>query len=132
MPNYCTFSVKITGPAKGIERFYKACTNDYYSPDDPNEHFYRIFEFYLDQDNFKNDPVTVTGWGECAWSVWSCMFDGPYTYHNSANHTNGITVDRLSKEEGLVIEIYSNECGFEFAEHFLINKGRILISDETF
>lgn len=132
MPNYCDFKVKITGPVKGMERFYNACNNEYHSEDDPNEHFYRIFEFEFDEDVIKNDIGTVHGYGYCAWSVWSCMFDGPYTYHNSAKHTNGITVDRLAKEEGLVIEIYSNEIGMEFAEHFLINRGEILIDEETF
>lgn len=132
MPNYCDFRVKITGPVKGMERFYNACNNEYHGEDDPNEHFYRIFEFEFDEDVIKNDIGTVHGYGYCAWSVWSCMFDGPYTYHNSAHHTNGITVDQLAKEEGLVIEIYSNEIGMEFAEHFLIDRGKILINEETF
>ena len=131
MPNYCNFDMRVTGPAKGIERLYKAATTDYYETADDNEHLWRVFEFsHAKHTHIKDDIYSVDFYGYCAWSMYSCMFDGEFTYQSSSENHKGVTLPQLSKEENLVIEAYSQEPGMCFSEYILINKGEIIAEKE--
>lgn len=132
MPNYCSFDLKAVGKKENLLKLISYLKADYNYDSmmetcecSADKHFYRIFDFDV------NEPQDIiegsfTGYGCCAWSVWSCMFDGDSTYydHNKnipyAKHTNML---EASKELDLEIEIYSEESGINFEEHFLIRKG---------
>lgn len=121
MPNYCNFSCMITGPKKGIDRFIQAAQVNYYGePEDP-EHFWRVFEFIVDiYEDIGNGLYQAVASGYCAWSVHSCFTDGPHTYQSSVPRPHkGITIEQICKEEGLVVEFYSDEIGMGFAEHII-------------
>ena len=53
--------------------------------------------------------------GSCAWSVRSAFID----YCDS----DEISVLKFSKKHHLSLEFYSEECGMEFAEHYIIQNG---------
>ncbi len=85
MPNYCTAKIVIKGYKDNVDDFVKCLRADYnYGTMEfsHRKHFYRIFEVYdLDEEingleKTKNVEIT------CAWSVYSCMFDGPFTYYS--------------------------------------------------
>jgi len=105
--------------------------------DVPHHVGYRIFEVNINDEDYKDlpedDEVCIYGWGYCAWSVYSCMFEGPHTYYSDDKDypvSLSITLPDACKELSLDAEIYSNEPGMCFAEHFLIsNEGEILIND---
>lgn len=99
-------------------------------------HMFRVFEAYVDRDLDEANASYITGY--CAWSVYSCMFKGDYTYYDrfiKENYNNkyigfkGTTLPDESKNLNLKIEVYSEESGCAFMEHFLIDNGEILIED---
>jgi len=75
--------------------------------------------------------------GYCAWSVYSCMFkgDGIGTYMGDATYgrktDKAISIDEASKQLGLQIEIFSEEPGMCFSEHYYIDNGEIVCKEET-
>ena len=131
MANECTFIMKVTGNTKGIKRIVNAATTTYDDTLESPEHFWRIFDFYLTSASKLNDEIYSFDFeGVCAWSVYSCMLDGPLTYQNKNPKNSGITLQQISKEEHLIIEVYSQEPGLCFSEHFLIVFGEIIINEE--
>ena len=77
--------------------------------------------------------------GYCAWSVYSCMFEGEHTYYNDFMRDFGIryigffgtTIPELSRLLNLDIEIFSEETGVCFQEHYRVTNGNIIINDEV-
>ena len=133
MANNCFFMMKVTGTEKGIERLWNALEADYnYEPDDP-EHFWRIFDITnCDKKEQVKDHIYTEEWtGTCAWSVYGCMLDGRYTHQEDDTTVRGITLNKISAEEHLIIEVYSSEPGVCFSEHILIVDGEFIIHDET-
>lgn len=62
--------------------------------------------------------------------MYSCMFDGASTYQQKDTTGKGTTITALAKELNLDIEIFSEEPGCGFMEHFLINNcGELEIND---
>lgn len=131
MPNWCNFTMRITGSPKGIARVYNAATTDY-NEDKPNcpEHLWRVFDFEeVNEDTYSESLLSKDYNGNCAWSVNACMFSDPLSYQDRYPNGHGTTLTQLSKEEDLVIEVFSWEEGCAFSEHYLIVKGDIIIDD---
>lgn len=137
MPNYCNYEMKVKGSKKAIQRVVKCLEADYnYSLGiKPEKHFFRVFDVYYDKP-YKNEDGTYTliiG-GYCAWSVYSAMLDtGDTSYYGSLKHDyptifNGTTLEEQSKN--CEIEVFSEEEGMGFSEHYLFKNGKCLI-DET-
>lgn len=98
-------------------------------------HMFRVFEAYVDRSVDEPNASYISGY--CAWSVYSCMFKGDYTYYNDflKDYGNryigfmGTTLPDESRRLNLKVEVYSEESGCAFMEHFLIDNGEILIED---
>lgn len=99
-------------------------------------HMFRVFEAYVNR--IKDEPNASYLSGYCAWSVYSCMFGTPHTYYDdfiTEKHGNkyigfiGTTLPDESRRLNLKIEVYSEEPGCGFMEHYLIDNGEILIED---
>ena len=98
-------------------------------------HMFRVFETYVNRSKDELNASYISGY--CAWSVYSCMFKGDYTYYNDflKDYGNryigfmGTTLPDESRRLNLKIEVYSEEPGLAFMEHFLIDNGEILIED---
>lgn len=124
MPNICNFSVRVTGPKKGIDRFIQAAQTDYHvgEPNEP-EHFWRVFDFYVDSlEDLNNGLWQLQAFGDCACSVHTCFTESGYqrSWVNQQTSThNGITIERICIEEGLIVEFFSDEIGMGFAEHII-------------
>ena len=155
MPNICIFEMRIRGYKDNVEEFYRILNADYnYNTLNFNHdrHFFRIFDVYPVMEDIYGVYKTLIVRGECAWSVYTCMFNGACTYYN--NYIGDRTVDRydkfkgkITKEElsladikcthilreskrlGLCIEIFTEESGMCFSEHYLMYNG-ILLRDE--
>jgi len=168
MPNYCDFDGRIKAidspmfkesKKARIRKFIDWMNAEYrYSGENPDiylevegkkipvEHHlgWRVFECNADLDWLEeipdeNDPC-LDFFGYCAWSVYSCMLEGPFTYY-SDNHKENIekygkdfslTLPMACKELGLEVEIFSSEPGMCFAEHYHVSaNGELLTEDET-
>ena len=108
-------------------------------------HLFRVFEANLIRDQCyyippdENGDIIRTISGYCAWSVYSCMFEGRCTYYNDFMRDFGIryigffgtTIPKLSRLLNLDIEIFSEETGVCFQEHYRVTNGNIIINDEV-
>lgn len=125
MPNICNFDMKVSGKKKDIERLYKMLNYD----ESEKYRFYRVFEcFYTYEEDLEDvsDDECVSTFisGECAWSVKNCMLA-----ESSDEYEHLTSIDKVSKELDLLIEIVSEERGFNFTEHYVIDNGEILINE---
>ena len=141
MPNICLYSMCTIGKKEDVEEFIKVIKADYdygtmeFSHD---RHFFRVFEADCNEieclgKNIHEDNIyKVIINGECAWSVGCCMFKGGYYddfKERFPNEFRGTTVPEESKRLNLSIEIFSEECGCCFQEHYTVIDGKI-IEDE--
>ena len=157
MPNYCDFKMKVIGYPKNVGEFLQIIKQNYnyYDKDfvrNPKLHLYRVFS--TDVDNFKmiSDilcELYLTGY--CAWSVYSCMLEGVSTYYDdnllnrdinsvankykmpigTINYINaGTSLLRECKRLNLIIEVFSDEPGMGFQEHYYVNNFGKLVTDE--
>lgn len=139
MPNYCDYEMKVVGNEESIKEFIKVMNSNYN---------YHTMEFDFDRHmggrvfeanageivNQEDGKFNTTISGYCAWSVWCCMFDGAHTYYNdfkkygAQNHST--TLIQESGKLNLDIEVYSEESGMCFQEHYLIKQGILEINEE--
>lgn len=129
MPNYCNYDMKIKGSKNAIKRVIDCLKADYnYGEGKPShKHFFRVFEVW-EGDLEKNEDGTYTQFvcGYLAWSVSSCMLDGQWSYYESVKKDYpeifmGTTLAEQSKD--CTIEVFSEEEGMGFSEHYIFNKG---------
>lgn len=154
MPNYCYAEVMVKGRKDCVDEFEKVLTANYdYNTNtfSHKPHLWRIFDVskldYIQTGLF----VCAKYWIECAWSISSCMMNGPCTYYTSRQeaavqdisdeqrklellysnkepHVNyGTNIVDLSKVLNLKIEIISEECGIGFMEHYKISHGQVIL-----
>lgn len=143
MSNYCNFELQATAKTKdAIDTLIKALTTSYdYTKDENGEyinypahpHFYRIFEFEYTYDKCKNENdeyvYSIQGYGNCAWSVLSCMINTKNSYCNNLEETdeNGTHLEELAKKHpDLQIEIISQEDGLSFTERIALKDGNLV------
>lgn len=135
MPNYCNYEMKIKGSKDAIKRVLECLKADYdYEEGKPkHKHFFRVFEAYEDKEMKDNGDGTFTQfvWGDCAWSVCCCMCGGG-TYYNSCKESYPDTfmgTDLVEQSQDCEIEVFSEEEGMEFSEHYIFKNGECLCDD---
>ncbi len=129
MANNCFYQMRVVGKKENVEEFIRVLNYE-----DDNHWLSRIFSAYDEGwENLKDGRVACSIYGDCAWSVHSCMFSGYGSYFGDGTDakTGQTTVGMESRRLQLEIEIYSTESGIGFAEHYFIRNGEVLISDET-
>ena len=143
MPNYCSYTMcAVSKDKKKLERLLKIMNykdNVYY--------IYRCFGADSETDITTTDNYTgneplykVKIFGDVAWSCYKWFeteenkqdkvvlrYDGANIIYGNAHY---ITLDILCKKLGIGIELFSEEPGCCFQEHYHVNhKGEILTSD---
>lgn len=138
MPNYCDYEMKIKGSKEAIQRVLDCLNADYnYGEGKPShKHFFRVFDATKGGTAKKNKDGTYTQliYGYCAWSVSSCMLEGAFSYYSSVkeNHPDifmGTTLDEQS--EDCIIEVFSEEPGMCFSEHYVFKDGKCVCDEEA-
>lgn len=97
-------------------------------------YFSRIFEAYPWDRHEENGKYVMCISGDCAWSVYSCMCGGAFTYYDDNSTKGNVEVTNLAietKRLNLKVEIFSQEPGIGFAEHIIFDNGCQLLSDEA-
>jgi hypothetical protein len=128
--------MRAVGTKENIEEFIKVMNAgyDYGTMEfDYDRHMFRVFEAVSDEiDEYDDGVFAVTINGYCAWSVRSCMFDDGYYGRIKERYSDdfrGTTLLLESKKLGLNIEVFSEESGMCFQEHYMIIDGE-LVCDE--
>ena len=124
MPNYCYYTMAVSGYHCNVDAFTALMNNDYDKP-----HMYRIFEATV------YDTVEYGVWkkayvyGDIAWSIACCMLPGYMSYFSQdfTSHFRDFMDHKDTKFLGtnllieaarlnLTIDIYSTEPGMAFCE----------------
>lgn len=111
MPNYCDYEMKIKGTKKNCQEWLSRM-NDY----EKENHFWRIFDAdIVDEDGTENN-YEMTICGDCAWSLESCC--------RASGYSNGVDLFEVNTRElNLIMEAWSTEPGMAFQEHYIYNNG---------
>ena len=136
MPNICSGEMMVRGSSKNVEEFiniikadYNYTTMEFTAP----RHFFRVFEAIVDQDRKPDTQREVIIIFDCAWSVYSCMMEGPFTYFNDfleRENNRGTSLIKESERLCLSIEVFSQEIGMAFEEHYIIHNGKVYVDKE--
>jgi hypothetical protein len=128
MANNCFYEMKVVGDKKkNIEEFISLL--NYTHPD--GKCFARIFSADPDPIEEKDGKYSVFITGDCAWSVSSCMTNNFMSYASEDKTGKLTNLAEATKKLMLMVEIFSEEIGMEFAEHFIYSNGVCLVNDVT-
>ena len=136
MPNYCNYEMKIKGSKKAIQRVVACLEADYnYDRGKPeHRHFFRVFDvFYDDPVKVDKNVYELFVHGDCAWSVHSAMVsktgESYYAYlkNNFPHDFMGTTL--LEESKNCEIEVFSEEPGCEFSEHYIFKNEKMICDD---
>lgn len=137
MPNLCFYSMCIKGKKDNVVEFIKIIQAGYNYISmtfDDDRHFCRVFDADV-IDGIKqveNDIYQAVINGNCAWSVRCCMFaDGYYEdlKRDYPNEYRCTTLPIESERLNLDIEVFSEETGMCFQEHYVIKNGEVVVSE---
>jgi hypothetical protein len=137
MPNWCEYEMKIKGSKDAIKRVVECLTYDYdYGVGKPtHKHFFRVFDCYYDLENLQdNKDGTYTCWlcGSVAWSVRAGMLSGESTYYDLVKKDHEdifMGTDLLEQSQDCEIEVFGEEGGCLFAEHYHFKNGECLTAE---
>ncbi|MDO4469832.1 MAG: hypothetical protein Q4C84_08315 [Bacillota bacterium] len=117
MANDCQYEMKIKGTKSNCKEWLKKMQSY-----DEKNHFWRIFEAEVyDEDGSEEDYYMVIA-GDCAWSLESCC--------RASGYSDGIDLFEINtKELALEMEVYSSEPGLCFEEHYHYKNGNCLIAE---
>lgn len=133
MPNLCFFNMQVKGKPKDLKTVNEILNADYNYENNKlvscsaEKHIFRTWDI----ESCCDEILEVSG--HCAWSVYSCMMDGSYTYYNQLKtfeNFKGTTLVEISQMYNVDIEVYSEEPGMCFQEHYLIRNGVVEVDEE--
>lgn len=123
MANTCFYEIKVTGRKNDVDRVFEVLRNE-----NNQERLIRQDLVSMDDvdrvDIENNKIISREGYGECAWSL-ACSLCIDECQEGTIN------LQQLSRKYNVVIEAMSEECGMEFCEHYLFDKGDTVM-DETY
>ena len=130
MANICSFQMCVRGNCSNIEKFYDAMMQK------GNIYMGRGAEAEIEFES--EDRAMITGW--CKWSVISALVDNAVSMRTNPSrwywgddvdpkNLEFITLFEACKKWNLDMEVYSEECGCCFQEHFVFIDGD-LVCDE--
>lgn len=136
MANECYFHLKVVGKKESVKEFLKVLQAKYSYHEDCfsfDRHFYRIFKTNVEEEGVLEDSYFATVSGSCAWSVNHSMRDGKFScygiFGKDKANSRGTNLVLESKNLDLKVEIFSEEEGFSFQEHYLYETG-VLLKEE--
>lgn len=135
MPNICGYQMKVKGKPENVDEFVRIIQADYDFDKngrcicDVGKHFWRVFDADVYDVKVEDGVKSVYISGSCAWSVAVCMLGGTWSYQEQCPDGLGTTLDAESERLGLAIEVFSEESGCCFMEHYVIINGDIQIDD---
>ncbi len=131
MANICSFSMFVRGDVENIKSFYNAMTQ--------NGNIYMgrgaDAEIVLEEED---GSAHIDGW--CKWSVQSAMVTNAISMRTEPNiwaWGNGvdrtklefITLFEACKKWNIDMEVYSEECGCCFQEHYVVVNGDLICEE---
>ena len=126
MANNCFFTMHVKGKKENVDAFF-AELRDY----ERVPHFWRVFSAdRLDLQTEPDGTVVAEIIGDCAWSVYCCMCEGAGTYAKDCLEVS-TSLQKESKRLSLAIEVFSEEPGAEFQEHYHYEHGERIAAEDV-
>lgn len=127
MPNYSYGNIMVRGYKNNVDEFVKImqANYDYRTMEFSHKpHMYRIFECDCYKEEIEGGIKTAYLTTEQAWSAYVCMFDGLLTYYddNKNRHQFATCVENEAKRLSLDVEIFAEEEGIGFQEHYIVDR----------
>lgn len=132
MANYCYYEMKVVGKENNVKELVKYLEANYeYKGNElvmceADKHFFRVFYAeVIDEYGADKGYINLIS-GDCAWSTFSCMLKGEHSYYDIFKNRKGFKGTNLvdaSRDLSLDIEVFSEEPGCGFMEHYLIKQG---------
>ena len=126
MANNCFFTMHVKGKKENVDEFFTELRDYEHIP-----HFWRVFS--ADRLDLQTDPdgtVVAEIIGDCAWSVYCCMLDGAGTYAHDCPEVS-TSLQKESERLSLAIEVFSEESGAEFQEHYHYEDGEEIANEDV-
>lgn len=131
MANICSFSMCVNGNHNDIESFYNAMLQK------GNIYMGRGADAEIQYED-EEDRAFIDGW--CKWSIQSALIDNAISMRKEPNRwywgedtdaskLEFITLFEACKKWNLDMEVYSEECGCAFQEHYVIVDGDVICDD---
>ncbi|MDA3053570.1 hypothetical protein [Campylobacter sp. JMF_03 NE3] len=124
MANIADFSLKAKGSKESLLKLKEILKCD--AQDKPH-----LFIYECDYSELENDFLIA--YGTCKWAVECCFLKDRNTYYDSLHNEvpSLCNIQDLAKELNLEVEIFGNEMGCDFAEHYKINSKGEIENDEN-
>jgi hypothetical protein len=130
MANICDFVMRVKGKRENIEKFYNTMHQN------GNVYMGRGAEAEINYED--NDIAEINGW--CKWSVVSALIDNaismrtePGKWYFGANFnfskTQFVTLIEACRRWDIDMEVYSEESGCAFQEHYMVVDGDLVIDE---
>ena len=128
MANNCFFEMHVSGRKRNLNKFFHYM--DYKHQKEGEKYFPRTFPSDKTEYITYNGNHVISIVGDCAWSIYSCLCKGAHTCfgEKNKNKTMHNMID-MSKYHKLEIEVWSEEHGIGFSEHYYIKNDEIIIND---
>lgn len=131
MANICDFSMKVRGKHEDIEKFYNAMMQK------GNIYMGRGADAEINYDD-EDGSALINGW--CKWSVVSALVTNAESMRSeperwywgegvNVNDLEFITLFGACHKWNLIVEVYSEESGCCFQEHYICDKGAIICDE---
>ena len=116
MANNCFYAMKIVGKKENCDRWVELMENY-----DLENHFWHMFnvDVYEEETTTDGDTVMYLN-GDCAFSIESCC--------RASGYSEGVDLLAVnSKALNLIVEIWTEEYGIGFQEHYVYKNGECLV-----
>lgn len=131
MANMCLFRMMVKGKKNNVEAFYNAMRQK------GNTWMGRGASAEIEYEDV-SDRALISG--ECKWSIISALVDNAISMRENpsgwyfgdgvnVNDLEFITLFEACKRWNLNMEVYSEECGCEFQEHYIFVDGELICED---
>lgn len=131
MANICSFSMKVRGEHDNIEKFYNAMMQN------GNVYMGRGADAEI---NYNDEDDTAHIDGGCKWSIVSAMVDNAISMRSNPDRwwwgdsvdyksLEFITLWEACKRWNIDMEVYSEESGCCFQEHFVVVNGDLICEE---
>lgn len=131
MANICDFSMCVKGTHDDIEKFYNAMTQN------GNIYMGRGADAEIQYED-EEGGAFIDGW--CKWSIQSALIDDAISMRNEPDkwyfgdnidksNLEFITLIEACRKWNITMEVYSEETGCCFQEHYLIRNGDIELDE---
>lgn len=118
MPNYCDYSMKVKGTKKNCMEFHDRLRNY-----DKENHMWRVFDATIYEEKGTDSDYELYITGYCAWSIESCC--------RSSGYSGGVDLLEVNTRElNLLLEVWTQEIGFGFQEHYIYEEGNCVVDEE--